>query len=217
MNRLFKYFSIFGILLVFSAYFFRLFEVNGYVKAINALPDPSNYFLALGKIYKIDYFFIALIMVSCLVSFILMNKEKKMPLFSVSLIPIGMSIIERLYFVISSNAVAKATEGSNISIVSIVNIVILALGLLSVVNSILVTRFLDNKPLPVAFSLFSVASITASTLISIYAAIIGKASVHFIIFSVFFLLALVLFIMEFILKFKYKPEPVEESPQETIK
>lgn len=214
MNRLFKYFSIFGVLLVFAAYFFRLFEVNGYVKAINALTDPSNYFLALGKIYKIDYFFVALIMVSCLVSFILMNKEKKMPLFSVSLIPVGMSIIERLYFVISSNAVAKATEGSNISIVSIVNIVILALGLLSVVNSILVMRFLDNKPLPVAFSLFSVASIAASSLISIYASIIGKASVHFIIFSVFFLLALVLFVIEFILKYRYKPEVVEESPVE---
>lgn len=214
MNRLFKYFSIFGILLVFAAYFFRLFEVNGYVKAINALTDPSNYFLALGKIYKIDYFFVALIMVSCLVSFILMNKEKKMPLFSVSLIPIGMSIIERLYFVISSNAVAKATEGSNISIVSIVNIVILALGLLSVVNSILVMRFLDNKPLPVAFSLFSVASITASSLISIYAAIVKGTTVHFIIFSVFFLLALVLFVIEFILKYRYKPEVVEESPVE---
>lgn len=209
MNRLFKYFSIFGILLVFAAYFFRLFEVNGYVKAINALTDPSNYFLALGKIYKIDYFFVALIMVSCLVSFILMNKEKKMPLFSVSLIPIGMSIIERLYFVISSNAVAKATEGSNISIVSIVNIVILALGLLSVVNSILVMRFLDNKPLPVAFSLFSVASITASSLISIYAAIIGKASIHFIIFTIFFLLAVVLFVIEFILKFRNKIESKE--------
>ena len=214
MNRLFKYFSIFGVLLVFAAYFFRLFEVNGFVKAIAALTDPSNYFLAMGKIYKIDYFFIALIMVSCLVSFILMNKEKKMPLFSVSLIPIGMSIIERLFFVISSNAVAKATEGSNISIISIVNIVILALGLLSVVNSILVERFLDNKPLPVAFSLFAVASITASSLINIYAAIIGKASVHFIIFSVFFLLALVLFVIEFILKYRYKPEVVEESPIE---
>lgn len=209
MNRLFKYFSIFGVLLVFAAYFFRLFEVNGYVKAINALTDPSNYFLALGKIYKIDYFFVALIMVSCLVSFILMNKEKKMPLFSVSLIPIGMSIIERLYFVISSNAVAKATEGSNISTVSIVNIVILALGLLSVVNSILVMRFLDNKPLPVAFSLFSVASITASTLISVYSAIIGKASIHFIIFTIFFLLAVVLFVIEFILKFRNKIESKE--------
>ena len=214
MSRLFKYFSIFGILLVFGAYFFRLFEVNGFVKAINALTDPSSYFLALGKIYKIDYFFIALIMASCLVSFILMNKEKKMPLYSVSLIPIGMSIIERLYFVISSNAVSKATEGRNISIVSIVNIVILALGLLSIINSILVMRFLDNKPLPVAFSLFAVASITASSLINVYASIIGTASIHFILFSIFFLLALVLFVIEFILKFRYKPEVVEVETQQ---
>ena len=214
MSRLFKYFSIFGILLVFAAYFFRLFEVNGFVKAISALTDPSSYFLALGKIYKIDYFFIALIMVSCLVSFILMNKEKKMPLYSVSLIPIGMTILERLYFVISSNAVSKAIEGRNISIVSIVNIVILALGLLSIVNSILVMRFLDNKPLPVAFSLFAVASITASSLINVYASIIGTASIHFILFSIFFLLALVLFVIEFILKYQYKPEVVEEKTQQ---
>lgn len=213
MNRLFKYFSIFGILLVFAAYFFRLFEVNGYVKAISALTDPSNYLLVMGKIYKIDYFFIALIMVSCLVSFILMNKDKKMPLFSVSLIPIGMSIIERLYFVISSNAVAKATEGSNISIVSIVNIVILALGLLSIVNSILVERFLDNKPLSLAFSLFSVASITASTLISVYASIINKASIHFILYAIFFLLAVILITIELILRtHQNKKEDASDAP-----
>lgn len=213
MNRLFKYFSIFGILLVFAAYFFRLFEVNGYVKAISALTDPSNYLLVMGKIYKIDYFFIALIMVSCLVSFILMNKDKKMPLFSVSLIPIGMSIIERLYFVISSNAVAKATEGSNISIVSIVNIVILALGLLSIVNSILVERFLDNKPLSLAFSLFSVASITASTLISVYASIINKASIHFILYAIFFLLAAILITIELILRtHQNKKEDASDAP-----
>ena len=212
MNRLFKYFSIFGVLLVFAAYFFRLFEVNGYVKAIAALTDPSNYFLAMGKIYKIDYFFIALIMVSCLASFILINKEQKMPLFSVSLICIGIAILERLYLVTASSIVAKRTMDTNISITNIVNIAILALGLFSVVISILVERFLDNKPLSLAFSLFSVASITASSLINIYAAILKGATIHFILFSIFFLLAVVLFVSEFILRYRNKKEDVVEAP-----
>lgn len=213
MNRLFKYFSIFGILLVFAAYFFRLFEVNGYVKAISALTDPSSYLLVMGKIYKIDYFFIALIMVPCLVSFILMNKDKKMPLFSVSIIPIGVAILERLYFVVASSIVAKRTMNSDISIVGIVNIVILALGLLSVVNSILVERFLANKHLSFAFSLAGVASITASTLISVYAAIINKASIHFILYAIFFLLAVILIAIELILRtHQNKKEDASNAP-----
>ena len=207
MNRLFKYLSVFGVLLAFAAYFFRLFEVNGYVKAIASLTDPSSYFLALGKIYKIDYFFIALIMVSCLVSFILINKEQKMPLFSVSLLCIGLAILERIYLVTATSIAAKRTMDINISITNIVNIVVLALGLLSVVISILIERFLDNKPLSFAFSLFSIAAITASSLISVYAAIINGATVHFILFSIFFLLAIVLFVMEFILRFKAKVNP----------
>ena len=213
MNRLFKYFSIFGILLVFAAYFFRLFEVNGYVKAISALTDPSNYLLVMGKIYKIDYFFIALIMVSCLVSFILMNKDKKMPLFSVSIIPIGVAILERLYFVVASAITAKRTMDSDISIVGIVNIVILALGLLSIVNSILVERFLANKHLSFAFSMSSVASITASTLISVYASIINKASIHFILYAIFFLLAAILIAIELILRtHQNKKEDASDAP-----
>ena len=212
MNRLFKYFSIFGVLLVFAAYFFRLFEVNGFVKAIAALTDPSDYFLAMGKIYKIDYFFIALIMVSCLVSFILMNKDKKMPLFSVSIIPIGVAIIERLYFIISSSVVAKKTMESNISIVNIINIVILAIGLLSIVNSILVERFLDNKQLSFIFSIFSIASITASTLISVYASIINKASIHFILYAIFFLLAVIFIAIELILRIRNKKEDASDAP-----
>lgn len=213
MNRLFKYFSIFGILLVFAAYFFRLFEVNGYVKAISALTDPSNYLLVMGKIYKIDYFFIALIMVSCLVSFILMNKDKKMPLYSVSIIPIGVAILERLYFIVASSIVAKRTMDSDISIVGIVNIVILALGLLSVVNSILVERFLSNKQLSFAFSMFGVASITASTLISVYASIINKASIHFILYAIFFLLAVILIAIELILRtHQNKKEDAVDAP-----
>lgn len=204
MNRLFKYFSVFGVLLVFAAYFFRLFEVNGYVKAIASITDPSSYFIALGKIYKIDYFFIALIMVSCLVSFILINKEQKMPLFSVSLLCIGLAILERIYLVTATSIAAKRTMDINISITSIVNIVVLALGLMSVVISILIERFLDNKPLSFVFSIFSIASITASSLISVYAAIINGATVHFILFTIFFLLAIVLFVMEFILRFKAK-------------
>ena len=212
MNSLFKYFSIFGVLLVFAAYFFRLFEVNGFVKAIAALTDPSDYFLAMGKIYKIDYFFIALIMVSCLVSFILMNKDKKMPLFSVSIIPIGVAIIERLYFIISSSVVAKKTMESNISIVNIINIVILAIGLLSIVNSILVERFLDNKQLSFIFSIFSIASITASTLISVYASIINKASIHFILYAIFFLLAVIFIAIELILRIRNKKEDASDAP-----
>ena len=213
MNRLFKYFSIFGILLVFAAYFFRLFEVNGYVKAISALTDPNNYLLVMGKIYKIDYFFIALIMVSCLVSFILMNKDKKMPLYSVSVIPIGVALLERLYFVVASSIVAKRTMDSDISIVGIVNIVILALGLLSVVNSILVERFLSNKQLSFAFSMFGVASITASTLISVYASIVNKASIHFILYAIFFLLAVILIAIELILRtHQNKKEDAFDAP-----
>ena len=212
MNKLFKYFSIFGILLVFSAYFFRLFEVNGYVKAIAALTDPSRYFLAMGKIYKVDYFFIALIMVSCLASFILMNKEKRLPLYSVSIIPIGVALLERLYFVTASCIVAKRTLDSDISIVGILNIVILALGLLAVVNSILVMRFLENKPLTLAFSLFSIGAITASSLINVYASIIGKASIHFILFTIFFLLGIVLLVIEFILRYRNIKEDVVETP-----
>lgn len=200
MNRLFKYFSIFGILLVFAAYFFRLFEVNGFVRYISQQEDSSVYLKTMGIIYKIDYLFIALIMVSCLVSFILMNKDKKMPLFSVSIIPIGVAILERLYFVVASSIVAKRTMDSDISIVGIVNIVILALGLLSIVNSILVERFLANKQLSFAFSMFGVASITASTLISVYASIINKATVHFILYAIFFLLAVILIAIELILR-----------------
>jgi len=213
MNRLFKYFSIFGILLVFAAYFFRLFEVNGYVKAINALTDPSNYLLVMGKIYKIDYLFLSLIMVSCLVSFILMNKDKKMPLYSVSIIPIGVAILERLYFVVASSVVAKKTMDSDISIVGIVNIVILALGLLSVVISVLVERFLENKHLSFAFSLSSVASITASTLISVYASIVNKASIHFILYAIFFLIAVILIAIELILRtYQNKKEDASDAP-----
>ncbi len=187
----------------------RLFK---FVKAIAALTDPSDYFLAMGKIYKIDYFFIALIMVSCLVSFILMNKDKKMPLFSVSIIPIGVAIIERLYFIISSSVVAKKTMESNISIVNIINIVILAIGLLSIVNSILVERFLDNKQLSFIFSIFSIASITASTLISVYASIINKASIHFILYAIFFLLAVIFIAIELILRIRNKKEDASDAP-----
>lgn len=212
MNRLFKYFSIFGILLVFAAYFFRLFEVNGFVRYISQQEDPSVYLKTMGIIYKIDYFFIALIMVSCLVSFILMNKDKKMPLFSVSIIPIGVAILERLYFVVASSIVAKRTMGSDISIVGIVNIVMLALGLLSVVNSILVERFLANKHLSFAFSLFGVASITASTLISVYASIVNKASIHFILYAIFFLLAVILIAIELILRIQNKKEDAVNAP-----
>ena len=213
MNRLFKYFSIFGILLVFSAYFFRLFEVNGFVKAIASIENPEPYYSSMGIIYKIDYFFIALIMVSCLVSYILMNKgTTKDYLYSVSLLPIGVALLERIYFVSASCLVAKKTLGQNISIVNIVNIVILSLGLLSVVNSILVKKFMANNQLSLAFSLFSVVSIMGSAGISVYASIVNKASIHFILYAIFFLLALVLFIIEFILKFNYKP--VEETPLE---
>lgn len=212
MNRLFKYFSIFGILLVFAAYFFRLFEVNGFVRYISQQEDPSVYLKSMGIIYKIDYFFIALIMVSCLVSFILMNKDKKMPLYSVSIIPIGVAILERLYFVVASSVVAKKTMDSDISIVGIVNIVMLALGLLSVVNSILVERFLANKHLSFAFSLFGVASITASTLISVYASIVNKASIHFILYAIFFLLAVILIAIELILRIQNKKEDAVNAP-----
>ena len=213
MNRLFKYFSIFGILLVFSAYFFRLFEVNGFVKAIGALENPEPYYSSMGIIYKIDYFFIALIMVSCLVSYILMNKgNTKDYLYSVSLLPVGVALLERIYFVSASCAVAKKTMGQNISIVNIVNIVILSLGLLSIIISILAKKFMANNQLSLAFSLFSIASIMGSTGISVYASIVNKASIHFILYAIFFLLALVLFIIEFILKFNYKP--VEETPLE---
>ena len=213
MNRLFKYFSIFGILLVFAAYFFRLFEVNGFVRYISQQEDPSVYLKTMGIIYKIDYFFIALIMLSCLVSFILMNKDKKIPLYSVSIIPIGVAILERLYFVVASSIVAKRTMDSDISIVGIVNIVILALGLLSVVNSILVERFLANKHLSFAFSLSGVASITASTLISVYASIINKASIHFILYAIFFLLAVILIAIELILRTRQnKKEDAVDAP-----
>ncbi len=214
MNRLFKYFSIFGILLVFSAYFFRLFEVNGFVKAIAAIESPSRYYQAMGIVYKVDYFFIALIMVSCLASFILMNKENTGTLlYSVSLIPLGVAILEKIYIVSASNIVLKNTMGQNISIVNIVNIVILALGLLSIISSILVKRFMNDRPLFFAFSIFSIASLLGSTFISIYTAAVGTASVHFIIYTVFILLALGLFITEFILKHKEKPvatQPVNE-------
>ena len=138
-----------------------------------------------------------------------MNKDKKMPLYSVSVIPIGVALLERLYFVVASSIVAKRTMDSDISIVGIVNIVILALGLLSVVNSILIERFLKNKHLSFAFSMFGVASITASTLISVYASIINKASIHFILYAIFFLLAVVLLVIEFILRFKNNP--IEET------
>jgi len=212
MNRLFKYFSIFGILLVFAAYFFRLFEVNGFVRYISQQEGPTVYLKTIGIIYKIDYFFIALIMVSCLVSFILMNKDKKMPLFSVSIIPIGVAILERLYFVVASSIVAKKTMESNISIVNIINIVILAIGLLSIINSILVERFLDNKQLSFAFSMFGVASITASTLISVYAAIITVASRHFILYAIFFLLAVILIAIELILRIRNKKEDASDAP-----
>ena len=213
MNRLFKYFSIFGILLVFAAYFFRLFEVNGFVRYISQQEDPSVYLKTMGIIYKIDYFFIALIMASCLVSFTLMNKDKKMPLFSVSIIPIGVAILERLYFVVASSIVAKKTMDSDITIVGIVNFVILALGLLSVVNSILVERFLANKHLSFAFSLSSVASITASTLISVYASIINIASIHFILYAIFFLLAAILIAIELILRtHQNKKEDAVDAP-----
>lgn len=213
MNRLFKYFSIFGILLVFAAYFFRLFEVNGFVKAVSVVENPDAFYKYMGIIYKIDYFFIALIMVSCLVSFISMNKDKKMPLFSVSIIPIGVAILERLYFVVASSIVAKRTMDSDISIVGIVNIVILALGLLSIVNSILVERFLANKHLGFAFSMFGVASITASTLISVYASIVNKASIHFILYAIFFLLAVVLLVIELILRIhQNKKEDAVDAP-----
>lgn len=209
MNRFIKYFSVFGILLVFAAYFFRLFEVNGFVKAISVVENPDAFYKSMGIIYKLDYFFIALIMVSCLVSFILMNKDKKIPLYSVSIIPIGLAIVERLYFVISSNVVAHQTLGNNISIINIINLVVLAIGLLSIINSILIEKFLENTQLSFVFSLSSLASITASTLISVYTAIIGKASIHFIIFTIFFLLAVVLFVIEFILKFRNKIESKE--------
>lgn len=213
MNRLFKYFSIFGILLVFAAYFFRLFEVNGFVRYISQQEDSSVYLKTMGIIYKIDYLFIALIMVSCLVSFILMNKDKKMPLFSVSIIPIGVAILERLYFVVANAIVAKTTMDSDISIVGIVNIVILALGLLSIVNSILVERFLQNKQLSFAFSMFGVASITASTLISVYASIVNKASIHFILYAIFFLLAVILIAIELILRtHQNKKEDAVDAP-----
>lgn len=210
MNRLFKYFSIFGILLVFAAYFFRLFEVNGYVKAIAALTDPSDRFLALGKMYKIDYFFIALIMASCLVSLILMNSNKKLPLFSVSLIPVGAALLEKIFIVTATSIIAKRTEDINISIANIVNIVILALGLFTLIISILVERFLDNKPLSFVLSLSSLASITASSLISVYAAIIGSATIHFILFSIFFLSAVILFVLEFIFKARNKKVEAEQ-------
>ena len=214
MNRLFKYFSIFGILLVFAAYFFRLFEVNGFVKAIAAIESPSRYYQTMGIIYKIDYFFIALIMVSCLVSFILMNKEnKKTPLFSVSLIPLAVAILEKIYIVSASNIVLKNTMGQNISIVNIVNIVILSLGLLSIINSILVKKFMNDRPLFFAFSMFSIASMLGSTFISVYIAAVGTASVHFIIYTVFILLALGLFITEFILKYRNKDIVVVEEKQ----
>ena len=50
MNRLFKYFSVFGVLLVFAAYFFRLFEVNGYVKAIkNHFKNPNKFGMPIFK------------------------------------------------------------------------------------------------------------------------------------------------------------------------
>ena len=212
MNKLFKYFSIFGILLVFAAYFFRLFEVNGFVKAISVVEDPDAYYKAMGIIYKIDYFFIALIMVSCLVSFILMNKDKKIPLYSVSIIPIGVAILERLYFVVSSAVVAKKTLYSDLSIISILNIAILALGLLAVICSILIEKFLANKQLSFAFSMFGVASITASTLISVYASIINKASIHFILYAIFFLLAVVLIAIELILRIQNKKEDAVEAP-----
>ena len=212
MSRLFKYFSIFGILLLFGAYFFRLFEVNGFVKVVASIEDPDAYYQGMAIIYKVDYFFIALIMVSCLASFILMNKEKKMPLYSVSIIPIGVALLERLYFVTASCIVAKRTLDSDISIVGILNIVILALGLLAVVNSILVMRFLENKPLTLAFSLFSIGAITASSLINVYASIIGKASIHFILFTIFFLLGIVLLVIEFILRYRNIKEDVVETP-----
>ena len=197
---------------MFAAYFFRLFEVNGFVKAISVVEDPDAYYKAMGIIYKIDYFFIALIMVSCLVSFILMNKDKKIPLYSVSIIPIGVAILERLYFVVSSAVVAKKTLYSDISIISILNIAILALGLLAIICSILIEKFLANKQLSFAFSMFGVASITASTLISVYASIINKASIHFILYAIFFLLAVVLLVIEYILREKNKP--IEETATE---
>ena len=142
-----------------------------------------------------------------------MNKDKKMPLFSVSIIPIGVAILERLYFVVANAIVAKTTMDSDISIVGIVNIVILALGLLSVVNSILVERFLQNKQLSFAFSMFGVASITASTLISVYASIINKATVHFILYAIFFLLAVILIAIELILRtHQNKKEDAVDTP-----
>ena len=130
-----------------------------------------------------------------------------MPLFSVSLLCIGLAILERIYLVTATSIAIKRTMDINISITNIVNIVVLALGLLSVVISILIERFLDNKPLSFVFSILSIASITASSLISVYAAIINGATIHFILFSIFFLLAIVLFVMEFILRFKAKVEP----------
>jgi len=142
-----------------------------------------------------------------------MNKDKKMPLFSVSIIPIGVAILERLYFVVASSIVAKRTMDSDISIVGIVNIVILALGLLSIVNSILVERFLQNKQLSFAFSMFGVASITASTLISVYASIVNKASIHFILYAIFFLLAVILIAIELILRtHQNKKEDAVDTP-----
>lgn len=195
---------------MFAAYFFRLFEVNGYVKAIVALTDPSARFLALGKIYRIDYFFIALIMVSCLVSLILMNSNKKLPLFSVSLLPIGTALLEKIFIVTATSIIAKRTEDINISMANIINIIILALGLFALITSILVERFLDNKPVVIAFSIFSLGSITASSLISVYAAIIGSASIHFILFSIFFLLAVILFALEFIFRARNKKVEVEQ-------
>ena len=66
-----------------------------------------------------------------------------------------------------------------------------------------------------AISSLSLASITASTLINVYAAIINKASVHFILFAIFFLLAIVLFVVEFILRVKNKPVVEEATSIET--
>ena len=206
MNRLFKYFSVFGILLVFAAYFFRLFEVNGYVKAVNAISDPDIYFLTLGKIYKIDYFFIALIMVSCLVSFILINRDnKKIPLHSISLIPISMAIIEKIYITLSVSVIGSVLEGNQISTINIVNVVILGIALLGVIASVLVKKYLDNKLVLLILSLSIIALVISSSLINIYVAFLLKASVHFISYSVFYLLGCALFILEFISRYLDRP------------
>ena len=127
-------------------------------------------------------------------------KGKKLSIFSYSLLIVGALIIEKLYILLGANIVGSYYNHSSLAVSVIINVSILVIGLLCFIITFFRNKLHISDTAIFALAICTVLCVTASVVISISTS--NNPSTYFILYTIFFLVSCLSFVVEYYLKKK---------------